>query len=100
MKRPPFFDAIEKNDPALLKQMLTLGEFSGKEGALSAKTKTLMGLFGDALLGHAEGVRAVADIARSQGATEDEINETVRMAFFFGGVPALVTATNAYKKPE
>jgi alkylhydroperoxidase/carboxymuconolactone decarboxylase family protein YurZ len=55
-----------------------------------------MSLFGDALLGRADGVKALAARARSQGATEAEINETVRMAFYFGGIPGLVTATKAF----
>ena len=100
MTKPPFMVALEKNDPALLKQMVSLNDFTSKDGALSAKTKTLMSLFGDAILNHPEGVRVLADRARAQGASEDEINETVRMAFFFGGLPALVTATFAYKKTE
>jgi alkylhydroperoxidase/carboxymuconolactone decarboxylase family protein YurZ len=100
MIKPPFMIALEKNDPALMKQMLILNDFASKDGALSAKVKTLMSMFGDAILGHAEGVSAVADIARAQGASEEEINETVRMAFLFAGVPGLVTATSAFKKQE
>jgi hypothetical protein len=45
----------------------------------------------------AEGVRALAERARGQGATEPEIAETVRMTFFCSGMPALVTATSAFR---
>jgi alkylhydroperoxidase/carboxymuconolactone decarboxylase family protein YurZ len=31
------------------------------------------------------------------GATEEEIAETIRVAMWMGGLPALVTGTNAYK---
>ena len=97
MSKPFFIEALERGDPALFGQMISLQEFVGREGALSAKTKTLMGLLVDAVLGHAEGVRALAERARGQGATEPEITETVRMAFFCGGMPALVTGTSAFR---
>jgi alkylhydroperoxidase/carboxymuconolactone decarboxylase family protein YurZ len=98
MTKPPFIEALEKNDPALLKQMVALNEFASKDGALSAKVKTLMSMFGDAILNHPEGVRVLADRARAQGASEEEINETVRMAFLFAGLPGLVIATSAFPK--
>ena len=98
MSKPLFFEALEKNDPALLKQMQSLHDFASRDGALSARVKTLMSMFGDAILGHAEGVRVIADRARAQGASEQEIAETVRMAFLFAGVPGLVTATSAFPR--
>ena len=55
-------------------------------------------MLGDAILGHPEGVRAIADRARAQGATEQEIAETVRMAFLCAGMPGLVTGTYAFRK--
>jgi alkylhydroperoxidase/carboxymuconolactone decarboxylase family protein YurZ len=66
-------------------------------GALDAKTKTLMSLLGDAILNHPDGVAALAGRARQQGATEREIAETVRMAFMAGGLPALITALRAFR---
>jgi alkylhydroperoxidase/carboxymuconolactone decarboxylase family protein YurZ len=69
------------------------------DGALPAKTKTLMTLFGEALLKRDDGVRLVAGVARSVGITEAEIRETVRLAFLLGGLPALSAATNAYTAP-
>ena len=97
MPKPFYVEALEKGDPDLLKQLGALQEFACKDGALSAKIKTLMSLFGDAILGHADGVKALAERARAQGATEPEIAEAVRMAFYFGGIPALVTGTRAFR---
>jgi alkylhydroperoxidase/carboxymuconolactone decarboxylase family protein YurZ len=97
MAKPFFVDALGKNDPELLRQMTSLQDFAGSDGALPAKIKTLMSLLGDAILGHADGVRAIAERARSQGATEQEIAETVRMAFLCAGMPGLVTGTHAFK---
>jgi alkylhydroperoxidase/carboxymuconolactone decarboxylase family protein YurZ len=98
MAKPFYVEAIEKGDPELLAQFQSLQEFACKDGALSAKVKTLMSLFGDAMLGRPEGVKALAERSRAQGASEGEIAETVRMAFYFGGIPALVTASNAFRK--
>ena len=98
MDKPFFVEALEKNDPQLLRQMTSLQDFVNKEGALPAKIKTLMSMLGDAILGHAEGVRAIAERARAQGATEAEIAETVRMAFFCAGMPGLVTGTYAFQR--
>ena len=98
MDKPFFVEALEKNDPQLLRQMTSLQDFVSKDGALPAKIKTLMSMLGDAILGHPEGVKAIAERARAQGATEAEIAETVRMAFFCAGMPGLVTGTYAFQK--
>jgi alkylhydroperoxidase/carboxymuconolactone decarboxylase family protein YurZ len=37
--------------------------------------------------------------ARAAGASEAEIDEAVEVAYLFGGTPALVTATNAFRAP-
>ena len=78
--------------------MTALQDFAGKDGALPAKVKTLMSMLGDAILGHGEGVKAIAEQARAQGATEAEIADTVRMAFLCAGMPGLVTGTSAFRR--
>ena len=98
MAKPFYIEALENGDPELLKHFSGLQEFVSRDGALPAKIKTLMGMMADAILGHADGVRAIADRARAQGASEEEIAETVRMAFYFGGIPGLVTATHAFRR--
>ena len=90
-------DKLAKNDPALTERLNALDDFVTSEGALPQKIKTLMCMVVDSLLAHPKGVEVLAERARGQGASEAEIAETVRMAFFFGGVPALVTAANAFK---
>ena len=98
MAKPFFVEALEVHDAELLKHMVSLQEFAGKEGALPAKIKTLMSMLGDAILGHADGVKAIAEQARALGATEGEIAETVRMAFLCAGMPGLVTGTYAFRR--
>lgn len=97
MAKPFFVEALEKNDPELLAHMNSLQEFAGKDGGLPPKVKTLMSMLADAILGHADGVRSIAERARAQGATEQEIAETVRMAFLCGGMPGLVTGMHAFR---
>jgi alkylhydroperoxidase/carboxymuconolactone decarboxylase family protein YurZ len=98
MSKPFYVEAMEKGDPDLLRHVAAIQEFAGKDGALPASIKTLMSMLCDAILGHADGVRALAQRARDQGATEPQIAETVRMAFLFGGMPGLVTATRAFRE--
>ena len=97
MGKPYFIEALEKNDPELLKHLTSLQQFTDKDGALTAKVKVLMSMLGDTILGHPDGVKAIARRAREMGATEQEIAETVRVAFLCGGLPALVTGTHAFR---
>ena len=96
MEKPFFVKALERHDPEMLRVMLDVQEFAGKDGALPAHIKTLRSMLGDAILGHGDGVKAIAARARAQGASEDEIAETVRMAFQIAGMPGLVTGTHAF----
>ena len=98
MDKPFFVEALEKADPELLTQMTSLQAFAGKDGALPAKVKALMSMLADAILGHPDGVKAIADRARGQGASEQEIAETVRVAFLCAGMPGLVTGTYAFRE--
>ena len=95
---PPYMAALMANDQELAEILTTNREFVIQDGALSAKVKTLMTMLCDALLAHENGVKVIADRARSMGATEEEIAETVRVAYWMGGLPALVTGANAFKQ--
>ena len=96
-KMSPWQIILEKHAPELLKQATGLQETVIGDGALSAKTKTLMMMLCDALLAHPEGVANIAKRARALGASENEIAETLAVAFLMGGLPGLVTGTNAFK---
>ncbi len=91
-------DILQKNAPELLKVVNGARESVLTDGALSLKVKTLMTMLCDALLSHPEGVANIANRARTAGATEEEIAETVGVAFLFGGMPAVVTAANAFNR--
>ena len=91
-------DILQKDAPELLKLVNGARESVLTDGALSLKVKTLMTMLCDALLAHPDGVANIANRARAAGATEEEIAETVGVAFLFGGMPALVTGANAFKR--
>ena len=91
-------DLLQKNAPELFNVVNGARESVLTDGALSLKVKTLMTMLCDALLAHPDGVTNIANRARAAGATEEEIAETVGVAFLFGGMPALVTGANAFKR--
>ena len=95
---PTWRDHLMKHTPDLLKQVTAVQDTVVKDGALSLKTKTLMMMLCDALLAHSDGVANIARRARSLGATEEEIAETVGVAFVMGGLPGLVTGANAFRQ--
>ena len=95
---PGYITALNANDPQLAEWVNTGREFIIADGALSAKVKTLMTMMCDALLAHEDGVKAISDRARAMGASEEEISETIRVAFWMGGLPALVTGLNAFRE--
>ena len=95
---PTYVAALNATDPELAEWVNTGREFIIEDGALSAKVKTLMSMMCDALLAHENGVKAIADRARTLGASEEEISETIRVAFWMGGLPALVTGLNAFRE--
>lgn len=88
---------LEEVFPELLKNVAGLRETVLVEGALSIKTKTLMMMLCDALLGHPDGVANIAKRARGLGASEAEIAETLGVAFMMGGLPGFVTGRNAFR---
>ena len=91
-------DLLKSGAPDILKVSEDARGSILSDGALNNKTKTLMTMLCDALLGHDSGVATIANRARSAGASEEEIAETVGVAFLMGGLPALVTGANAFKK--
>lgn len=94
---PEWLQRLQQRDPKFAETYIAQRDLVLKDGAIPAKYKILMTLIVDALLAHADGVANIATRARAAGATEAEINEAVEVAYLFGGTPALVTATNAFR---
>ena len=94
---PPWIQSMQQRDPEFTKTYLAQREKILGDGAIPAKYKILMTMIVDALLSHPDGVATIAGRARAAGASEAEILEAVEVAYLFGGTPALVTATNAFR---
>ena len=94
---PPWIQTMQQRDAEFAKSYLAQREKILADGAIPAKYKILMTMIVDALLSHPDGVTTIANRARAAGASEAEITEAVEVAYLFGGTPALVTATNAFK---
>ena len=90
-------DVIKKFDERLLGIVNENRVFSFKDGALSKKTKYLIALALDASHGATEGVKALALEAKKNGASKDEIMETLRVVNFISGVGCIYTASRALK---
>jgi alkylhydroperoxidase/carboxymuconolactone decarboxylase family protein YurZ len=88
---------MQKRDPQFVDSYVAQRERILGDGAIPAKYKILMTLVVDAIQSHPDGVANIANRARGAGASEAEIQETVEVAYLFGGTPALVTAMNAFK---
>ena len=94
---PSYLETLAKVDPKMLEHVTGVREYVIADRALSAKVKTLMTMLCDALLAHEDGVYIISQRARALGASEEEIAETVQVAYLMGGTPALVTGCNAFR---
>jgi hypothetical protein len=59
-----------------------------------------MGMVTDAIAAHADGVTALADLARTAGATDAGITEAVEVGYLYGGTAALVMGLNAFPQDK
>ena len=93
---PPFIQKIEKSDPELFKIVAESHDLVMQPGTLDAKTKLLITLAVDAFAG-STGVKGISDAARRAGATEAEIVEALRLAYYVAGNKTLFTAMAAFE---
>jgi alkylhydroperoxidase/carboxymuconolactone decarboxylase family protein YurZ len=91
-------EELKRRDPEFFKLVSAVMDKAQGRGALDQKTKILITLALDAAGSHPEGVKALAARARSLGATEGEIIETIRLAFIGSGIPGLVTGLAAFQE--
>jgi alkylhydroperoxidase/carboxymuconolactone decarboxylase family protein YurZ len=94
---PGFLRILEEKSPDFGEAILRVFEKEQSEGALPAKVKTLISMALDAAMGHPEGVKALAEKAREQGATEEEIIETIQVVTVACGIQGLATGSAAFK---
>jgi alkylhydroperoxidase/carboxymuconolactone decarboxylase family protein YurZ len=96
---PPFIQNLEKHDPELYKVVTGGHDLIMAPGALDVKTKLLISLAVDAFAG-STGVQGIANAARGAGATEAEIAEALRLAYYVAGNKVLFTAMAAFENHQ
>lgn len=94
---PEFLTKLRAHDPEFADHVAAIAQDAGTEDALSAQTKTLITLALDAADGNTTGVEDLAAVARSQGVSEEELVETVKIIANQGGLGRLAIAAHALK---
>ncbi|MGI6515115.1 MAG: carboxymuconolactone decarboxylase family protein [Syntrophomonadaceae bacterium] len=94
---PGFVNEYGTIDGVFFEQVKKVIEMAMAPGALDAKTKVLIVLALDTLKGAAEGVKVLAAQARELGATDQELAEAIRLAYFVAGMDPLKTGLNAFQ---
>jgi alkylhydroperoxidase/carboxymuconolactone decarboxylase family protein YurZ len=89
---------MQKLDPELMAHLQTTDPLIYADGALPKKFKLLMAMAFDAAAGAEGGVKALASAALREGATMEQIAETLRVAYHLTGVGTLYTASRALKE--
>lgn len=96
---PPFLAAMYQGDRELYDMVMgNMEKCMPQDGAIPTKYRLLMSMVADGVLFHPEGTAAMAQSARQAGATEEEINEAMRIIYLSGGMVALVNSLGAYQK--
>ncbi len=93
---PPFMQEVAERDREFYEAVAKVMELANAPGALDAKTKTLISLALDACLGSDRGVMALANRARELGATDQEINEVLRLVYSVSGSRPLIMGNIAF----
>ncbi|MDR1616160.1 MAG: carboxymuconolactone decarboxylase family protein [Syntrophomonadaceae bacterium] len=83
---PWFAEEYKKMDPDFAGLVAQVIEKAMQPEALDKKTVHLIVLALDAAKGAGEGVGAVAEQARAAGASEQEIKEALRLAYYVSGM--------------
>jgi alkylhydroperoxidase/carboxymuconolactone decarboxylase family protein YurZ len=97
VKIPWFVEKLEESDPEFFAVVKAVVNSSLDTRALDRKTALLIVLALDAAKGAAKGVKAVSAQARDAGATDDEIREALRLAYYVAGMDVVKTSLNAFE---
>lgn len=94
---PWFVDKMREYDTEFHRQLKAVVEMAMTPGALDAKTKFLIALALDAYKGADQGVKVLAAQARGEGATDEQISEALRIAYFVAGMDVVKTSLSAFQ---
>ena len=85
---------FETLDPELLKAVENTRELALSDGVIPRKYKYLIAMALDAAKGTEAGVASLAQAAMHAGASNEEVAETLRVAYFIDGVGSIYTAAH------
>lgn len=97
---PWFLEQMAQHDPEYYDMIKQMAEKALSPSALDRKTALLIVLALDAGKGAAEGVKAVAGQARAAGASEEEIREALRLAFYVSGMDTAKASLPAFAEAD
>lgn len=97
IKLPWFVEKYQELDKEYGPTVVSVVKGAMQPGILDEKTKHLVVLALDASKGSSEGVRVVAGQAREAGASEAEIREVLRLAYFVSGMDLIKTSVAAFE---
>jgi len=96
---PPFLAALYQGDRKLYDLVMkNMGDLTPQGGVILHKYRLLMSMVADGVLFHPHGVTALAKQAREAGASDEEVNEAMRIIYLSGGMVALINSLGAYEK--
>lgn len=90
-------EIINKLDSDFFKNINNTRDMAFKDGALSTKNKFLIALALDADHGTVNGVKSLATQAINNGATKEEIMETLHVVNYISGAGGVYTAAAVLK---
>ena len=88
---------IQQSDPQLFERITAAKDLAFQEGEIALKNKFLIAMAIDVAKNSESGVRSLAAQAMENGASEQEILETLRIASYICGVGSMYTAAQALK---
>ena len=97
-KLPPFIEKFAKLDEELYSSVSQISTTAFADNGLDNKIKLLIALAIDASKGSSAGVQSLAKQAREAGATETEIKQTIRIAYYVVGMETLAAGSAAFSE--
>lgn len=94
--QPGFLTALEERDESFAGTVAATRTAAMSDGALDAKTKTLIAMCLDAGMNHPDGAAALADRARDRGATEAEVTEAIEVVTALCGLQGLASGAGVF----
>lgn len=95
-KLPGFVEFFADKDEKLYQVVSAVSEAAFTGGKLDLKTRLLIALALDAVLGAEGGVASLAKQAREAGADDEEIKDAIRVAYYVAGMTVIKTGGAAF----